>query len=162
MTLGTAVTTPAPVAASAPVKAPRKPRASKLPAGLPRILPLELVEWERRISCAYLCDHRIVGGKPWGGGRGIYTFDIRSEQLLRVLQRVKARGAEHLGLEVYSHPDGEYACYIDNELMQGKRVDSLNSRPRRVGSTLVLHKRELPLKDILNSHPKLVIPTPAA
>ena len=133
--------------------------AEPKPTKTPRLLPLELVLWEGHLSCAYLNDYRVVGGKPWGGGRGAYIIDIRTEQLQHILQRAAERGSSSVTVEVYRHPDGEYAAYIDNELMLGKRQDSRCSRPRRVGSTLVMLYREVKLTDFARAHPALKLPS---
>ncbi len=51
---------------------------------------LELIEWENRPHCLYLNNTRIAGGKPWGGGKIIRTWNIERSVILEALKRSSA------------------------------------------------------------------------
>ena len=53
-------------------------------------LKLELVEWQGRISCAYLNDFRIVGGKPWGGAPVTKKFTLTLKDIVRAIPALQA------------------------------------------------------------------------
>lgn len=46
---------------------------------------LRIVRWEGRIRCVYLNDHRIAGGKPWGGGEVVAKFTVSRDDLLSAI-----------------------------------------------------------------------------
>lgn len=77
------------------MSAPMKPETLDAP------LTLEVVEWEGSIRCVYLNDHRIAGGKPWGGGRAIRSWpNVTIRELARAIPALR----EHLGLDYLGQP----------------------------------------------------------
>jgi hypothetical protein len=46
-------------------------------------LRLAVVKWHHRIECVYLNDHRIAGGKPWGGGEIVKEFTVTIRDVVR-------------------------------------------------------------------------------
>lgn len=47
------------------------------------VFQLDIVEWEGKIHCVYLNDFRIAGGKPWGGGETVKSFQVKESDLER-------------------------------------------------------------------------------
>lgn len=59
---------------------------------------LQVVKWEGQVRCAYLNDHRIVGGKPWGGGTTLKAWDTSLREVIRAFPELqKALGFDYLG-----------------------------------------------------------------
>ena len=46
---------------------------------------LEVVEWQGRLHCVYLNDHRIAGGKPWAGGQTVRKWNVALSDLRRAV-----------------------------------------------------------------------------
>ena len=37
-------------------------------------------------ECVYVNDHRVKGGKPWGGGTVTKSIEIKTDELLRAIE----------------------------------------------------------------------------
>lgn len=48
-------------------------------------LQMKVVQWNGRLHCVYLNDHRIAGGKPWGGGTVIKSFTVETKDVFAAL-----------------------------------------------------------------------------
>lgn len=46
---------------------------------------VELVEWQGKIHCVYVNNHRIAGSKPWAGGTIIKTWTTTLGEFTRAL-----------------------------------------------------------------------------
>lgn len=72
-------------------------------------LKLDLVEWQGKISCAYLNDFRIVGVKPWGGGSITKKFTLTLKDIVRAIPSLqKALGVDYLGNPVPPPPSADH------------------------------------------------------
>jgi len=53
---------------------------------------LAVCEWEGNpVKCVYLNDHRIAGGKPWGGSSRMRTFQITLKDLTDAIPELRER-----------------------------------------------------------------------
>lgn len=62
-------------------------------------ISLEVVEWEGRVHCVYLNDHRIAGGKPWGGGRVCATFATLEKDLAAAVPSLGVRPSREAAIK---------------------------------------------------------------
>lgn len=103
----------------------------------PKRLEMVLVDWQDRPHCVYLADFRISGGKPWAGGATMATWSVSVAEVQAILSRAKAHQEQQVPLEVYKHANGNFAAYLDNDLLSGPRPNSASAQRRGVGSTIV-------------------------
>jgi len=115
--------------------------AAKPKAKGPKRLELVLVDWQGRPHCAYLADFRISGDKPWAGGATMATWSVSVAEIQAILSRANSREESQILLEVYKHANGNFAAYLDNDLLSGPRPNSASAQLRRVGSTIVYSDR---------------------
>lgn len=47
---------------------------------------LTVVRWQGKLHCVYLNNHRIAGGKPWGGGETAATFKVSSNEIAKAIR----------------------------------------------------------------------------
>jgi hypothetical protein len=82
-------------------------RATLTAAELDRKVGLSVVRWEGRLHCAYLNDHRVAGGKPWGGGDVEGAWDTTLRDVICAFPELqRALGFDYLGREVAAHRTG--------------------------------------------------------
>lgn len=68
---------------------------------------LKVVKWEGRLHCAYLNDHRIVGGKPWGGGTIAKEWKTTLREVIQAFPALqRALSIDYLG-RAKANPDRE-------------------------------------------------------
>ena len=133
-------------------------QAAKPKAKGPKRLEMVLVGWQDRPHCVYLADFRISGGKPWAGGTTMATWSVSVAEVQAILNCAKASGDRDVHLEVYKHANGNFAAYLDNELLSGPRPNSTSSQPRRVGSTIV-YADIVAISEFANAHAVFEAPT---
>ena len=62
---------------------------------------LTIVRWKGRLRCAYLNNHRIAGGKPWGGGPPAKEWSLTLREVIRAFPALqKALGVDYLGSRI--------------------------------------------------------------
>lgn len=65
-------------------------------------MDLTVVRCQGKVHCLYLNNHRIAGGKPWGGG---YNERVFKDVTLRELAKAIPALRKELGLDYLGNPE---------------------------------------------------------
>ena len=108
------------------------------PALFYAIVNLDLVANGSRTPSLYLKDHRIAGGKPWGGGASAGQYPVRRRRVIDVLDACQGND-EPLALKLCRNQAGAISVLLGDAAIVGRKTHQ---------ALEVLHQYSVPPREL--------------